>query len=91
MSAQRRKRAGAPQGGLWRDEAAGYLRDRTGEGSVSLLAQLASKGTGPSFYKQGKSVFYLKDDLDAWALSRIKRFEPGNPPEGHAHANAEVA
>jgi len=77
-----------------RKEAGDYLFSKYGHGSEFTLAQLASQGEGPIFYRDGARVFYLPKDLDAWARSRIKRIEPGKPPEiadlpDEAPANAE--
>jgi hypothetical protein len=66
---------------MWRPEAARYLRQIAGEGSVSLLAKMASTGTGPSFYRYGKAVFYTRADLDEWARKRTQRVTPGDPPQ----------
>ena len=77
---QRRQRVWLP-GRMPRKEAGDYLFSNYGHGSAFTLAQQASRGEGPVFYKDGSRVFYLQKDLDDWARSRIKRFEPGKPPE----------
>jgi hypothetical protein len=62
--------------GRSRSGAADYLRQKFGEGSASALAKVASSPAGPAHYKFGKKVIYLDDDLDAWALRRLRRVEP---------------
>ncbi len=50
---------------LTRKEAAAYLK--LGE---STLAKMFIAGTSPPAVKIGKSVRYLRSDLDAWMLAR---------------------
>lgn len=56
-----------------RSEAARYLQDRYGMGSVAYLEKLAtvSIGGGPKFVKIGHQCLYTITDLDDWALNRI--------------------
>lgn len=37
--------------------------------SYKTMAVQRSQGVGPPFIKLGKSIFYRKDDLDAWLNS----------------------
>ncbi len=34
------------------------------------LAAMRCNGTGPAFCKLGKAIFYRRDDLDSWIVSR---------------------
>lgn len=45
------------------------------------LACYRSLGRGPAYYKFGRSVFYLTDDLDAWQwqVTRIRGHLPPSP------------
>lgn len=44
------------------DEAAAYVRL-----SVRTLEGMRAKGGGPAYHRQGaRTVFYHRDDLDAW-------------------------
>jgi len=55
-----------------RAEAARYVRDTYGIPCVaSTLAKYACMGGGPVFRKAGKFPIYSRDDLDAWARSRL--------------------
>jgi len=54
-----------------RKEAAEYLQNKYGHGSVRTLAKLATIGGGPVFRKWGRIVVYTIADLDAWALARL--------------------
>jgi hypothetical protein len=46
-------------------------------GARDKLAQWRHKGTGPAFYKLGKKIVYLGEDLNRWAdASRV------NPEQG---------
>lgn len=40
--------------------------------SQQRLAQLRLSGAGPRFAKVGRSVTYLKEDLDAWLRSKLR-------------------
>lgn len=40
---------------------------------MQTLAQWRSKGIGPTYYKDGKFVFYLRHDLEDYLKSRITR------------------
>jgi hypothetical protein len=66
---------------LSRAAAADYLRERWGiSRSVATLAKLASRGTGPSVVKAGRSPLYAEAALDAWASALLR--EP--PARGRA-------
>lgn len=54
---------------LTRPEAAEYLFDHFGFGSVSLLEQLAREGKGPDYYRIGSRTLYEPVDLNRWAFS----------------------
>lgn len=54
-----------PDGRMDRRNAAMYLGN-----APKTLAQYASKGTGPKFFKRGR-VWYFKKDLDAWIAGGI--------------------
>lgn len=61
--------------GLRRREAGKHLYDTYGFGSFSMLSQLACVGGGPKYHRLGpKTIIYLIEDLDAWALEKL-----GNP------------
>jgi hypothetical protein len=65
---------------MCRRDAARHLQENYGWGSESMLAQAASNGNGPVFYKDGpKMVFYLQEDLNTWAQARVKRVAPPDP------------
>lgn len=56
-----------------RRAAAKYFRESWGmRCSEKWLAKLAVMGGGPRFWKNGRSVLYRRDALDAWAAERIK-------------------
>jgi hypothetical protein len=55
-----------------RAEAAHYLREAHGiPCAPATLAKYACVGGGPAFRKAGKFPIYSRDDLDAWARSRL--------------------
>jgi hypothetical protein len=51
---------------LNRAEAAAYLRQHYGHGSVDLLAKFACTGGGPKFRKFGRNTLYEPAHLDEW-------------------------
>jgi hypothetical protein len=59
---------------MQRADAARYLRETYG---IRCVAQTLAKyactgaGAGPAFRKAGKFPIYSRDDLDAWASSRL--------------------
>lgn len=54
-----------PDGRLTSGDAAQYLGL-----TAKVLANQRSQGIGPPFVKLGKTVFYRKEDLDAWIAAR---------------------
>ena len=57
-----------------RAEAARYLREAHGiPCAPATLAKLACIGGGPAFRKAGKFPIYARDELDAWAKSRLSK------------------
>lgn len=56
---------------LRRADAAAYLQERYGVGSIDRLAKLAVYGGGPKFRKLGRYPVYTAEDLDEWAQSRM--------------------
>jgi hypothetical protein len=61
---------------LRRAEASEYLRTVHGVvAAPATLANMASrKGNGPRYVRQGKRLTaYHRDDLDAWAATRMSR------------------
>jgi hypothetical protein len=56
---------------LRRFAAGEYLQKTYGFCSAKSLAKLSTTGGGPIYRKAGVAVLYAKDDLDAWALSKI--------------------
>ena len=54
-----------------REQAAEYLLGRYKAFTAETLAKLASVGGGPTFRKLGRFPVYTRDDLDAWAVSRL--------------------
>jgi len=53
------------------DDAATFLRDTYGQGSIKTLAKLRCIGGGPKFRKFGRHVLYADEDLVAWAEERL--------------------
>ena len=52
--------------------AAEYVREEWGlPCSPAWLAKLAVVGGGPTFQKAGRTPLYSKEELDAWAESRL--------------------
>lgn len=39
--------------------------------ATATLAKMATMGTGPGYYKQGRSPLYSRDALDAWAERQL--------------------
>jgi hypothetical protein len=61
-----------PSFNMRRAEAARYIREAYGIPCVpTTLAKYACIGNGPVFRKAGKFPLYSRDDLDAWARSRL--------------------
>jgi hypothetical protein len=57
---------------MLRADAAPYLRETYGIRCVAqTLAKYACTGAGAAFRKAGKFPIYSRDDLDAWASSRL--------------------
>ena len=55
-----------------RSEAAQHVREKYGRPcSIKLLNKLAVIGGGPPFRKSGRFPVYPKNELDAWAESRM--------------------
>ena len=54
-----------PDGRMDANSAAAYVGV-----SYKSLAIMRCQGTGPTFCKLGKAIFYRRDDLDAWIQSR---------------------
>lgn len=67
-----------------RDEAAIYLKSKYGFGSPRTLAKGVVTGDTPAYSKAGRMVLYRREDLDAWAMSKIKK-------SGTRSSNAEAA
>lgn len=58
---------------LSRRFAAKYVRDNYGiRCSEKWLAKLAVTGGGPKYWKDGRSVLYRRDALDAWVSTRVR-------------------
>ncbi|MGI8567651.1 MAG: helix-turn-helix transcriptional regulator [Methylocella sp.] len=58
-------------GFLRRKDAAEYLLGKYGFGAERTLAKAVVTGDSPIFRKAGRAVLYRREDLDAWALSKI--------------------
>jgi hypothetical protein len=57
-----------------RAEAAQYIREMHGiPCAPATLAKYACLGGGPAFRKAGKFPIYAREDLDAWAVSRLSK------------------
>ena len=56
---------------LRRADAAAYLQERFGAYTKETLAKYAVVGGGPRFRLLGRFPVYTRDDLDAWAASRM--------------------
>jgi hypothetical protein len=55
-----------------RADAARYLRETYGiPCAPATLAKYAVVGGGPAYKRAGKFPIYARDDLDAWAKSRL--------------------
>ena len=62
----------APPKYMRRQSAARYIRERWGlPCQATWLAKLAVVGGGPLFRRSGRFPVYTKQDLDAWAQSRL--------------------
>jgi hypothetical protein len=59
------------EGFLRRKAAAEYLLGKYGFGARQTLAKGVVTGDGPIYRKAGKLVLYRREDLDAWAASKI--------------------
>ncbi len=56
---------------LKRCQAAAYIADRGATNyTAKALANLASRGLGPPYFKLGNDTYYLEHDLDAWLYSK---------------------
>lgn len=60
-----------PKDYLRRRQAADYLRNKFGCGSLSSLNNYARDGVGPKFILWGRIPLYSESDLDKWAESRF--------------------
>jgi hypothetical protein len=61
-----------PTTNMRRADAARYVRENHGiPCAAATLAKLASVGGGPAFRRAGRFPIYARDDLDAWARSRL--------------------
>lgn len=40
---------------------------------ISTTAKLRMKGNGPPFIKRGRSVLYVKEDVEAWLRTHVVR------------------
>jgi hypothetical protein len=58
-------------GFLRRKDAAAYLLGKYGFGAERTLAKGVVTGDSPVYRKAGSRVIYRREDLDAWALSKI--------------------
>jgi hypothetical protein len=64
----------SPIPNMRRAEAARYIRETHGiPCAPATLAKYACIGGGPAFRKAGKFPIYARDDLDAWAESRLSK------------------
>lgn len=60
--------------GLRRDEASAYLVLMHGvERAPKTLAKYLSQGLGPKYEHIGRTPLYLRDDLDEWVATNLKR------------------
>ena len=59
---------------LTRREAVEYLRSEWGmRRTIGTLGNLAVKGGGPEFQKDGHRTLYTPDALDAWAAKHLSQ------------------
>lgn len=70
-----------------RKQAAIYLTDEArcpiSARTLANMAQKSNSGNGPAFTRSGwRTVRYRKDDLDAWASSRIEHVDWIPPGKG---------
>jgi hypothetical protein len=56
---------------LRRKDAAQYLQQQYGFGSIGTLAKGVVTGDSPVYRKAGRLVLYTRAALDAWATARI--------------------
>lgn len=52
-------------------EASAYLKNLIGQGAMTTLRRYRVQGGGPAYRRIGRSIRYLKEDLDEWALQRL--------------------
>jgi hypothetical protein len=69
---QRTHRGYAPDARLQRADAALALTAAGFPTSYDTLSLLATKRTGPPYYKFGKNTYYRYADLIAWAEARMQ-------------------
>ncbi|MCB8877603.1 DNA-binding protein [Acidisoma silvae] len=60
-----------PDARLTRDEAAKFLTDLGFQTKPATLATIATRGGGPTFQHFGKRPLYRREDLLAWAHSKL--------------------
>jgi hypothetical protein len=61
-----------PSPNMRRTDAARYIRETYAiPCAPATLAKYASVGGGPAYKRAGKFPIYARDDLDAWAKSRL--------------------
>ena len=59
---------------LTRREAVEYLRSEWGmRRTIGTLGNLAVKGGGPEFQRDGHRVLYTPDSLDTWAARQLSQ------------------
>jgi hypothetical protein len=74
---------------LRRIEASEYLESVYGiRYATATLAKMASMGTGPDYYKQGRSPLYPRDALDTWARKRLGSLHSSSSDHAHGSASA---
>ncbi|WP_036286498.1 hypothetical protein [Methylosinus sp. PW1] len=56
---------------LTRKEAGDYMSATYRFGAAKSLAKAVVTGDGPPYRKAGRRVLYRREDLDAWAASKI--------------------
>lgn len=70
-----------PDARLTRDEAAKFLTDLGFQTKPATLATIATRGGGPVFQHFGKRPLYRREDLLAWAHSKLSA--PKGNTSGH--------
>lgn len=60
-----------PDARLTRDEAAKFLTDLGFQTKPATLSTIATRGGGPVFQHFGKRPLYRREDLLAWAHSKL--------------------